>query len=276
MSKIIKVEISKLWGKYNLVWESVNSDVNVIVGINGGGKSTLLKIINDCIALQSKDVLKRYFISGCRVTFDDGTFAACGGDFGKSTMETDIKVEYINIFESYFGKNKFKKDTNILDYQLDSLMYQRDANIDNFTNYRLKATSINSNKFVNDNIEKLFLIINKLFNRTQKSIEIASDNVTIQFRDDFGGVISLKDLSSGEKQILIILMKIFLIEDRNYIMLFDEPEISLHIEWQHLFISTIIEMNPNIQIIISTHSPGIFGDGWNDKLTFIEDLVVNK
>jgi predicted ATP-dependent endonuclease of OLD family len=52
----------------------------------------------------------------------------------------------------------------------------------------------------------------------------------------------------------------------------DEPEISLHIEWQMKFISTLQKLNPNCQLLISTHSPGIFGQGWGSRLTFMEDL----
>ena len=39
----------------------------------------------------------------------------------------------------------------------------------------------------------------------------------------------------------------------------DEPELSLHIEWQRKVISSIIALNPNSQIIIATHSPEIVG-----------------
>ena len=41
---LTKVEIWGLWGRYDIVWD-LNSDVNVLAGINGSGKSTIL----DCI-----------------------------------------------------------------------------------------------------------------------------------------------------------------------------------------------------------------------------------
>jgi predicted ATP-dependent endonuclease of OLD family len=47
----------------------------------------------------------------------------------------------------------------------------------------------------------------------------------------------------------------------------DEPEISLHIEWQQRLIDVIRDLNPNCQIIISNHSSSIFGQGWGDKLS---------
>ena len=53
----------------------------------------------------------------------------------------------------------------------------------------------------------------------------------------------------------------------------DEPEISLHIEWQNKLIEAIRSLNPNCQIIMTTHSPSIFADGWEDKLIFMEDIM---
>jgi predicted ATP-dependent endonuclease of OLD family len=55
----------------------------------------------------------------------------------------------------------------------------------------------------------------------------------------------------------------------------DEPEISLHIEWQYRLFEEIQKLNPHCQIITSTHSPSLFGDGWGDKLVFIEDLLIH-
>lgn len=52
----------------------------------------------------------------------------------------------------------------------------------------------------------------------------------------------------------------------------DEPEISLHIVWQDQLISTIRTLNPNCQLIITTHSPNIFANGWEDKIVFMEDI----
>ena len=40
-------------------------------------------------------------------------------------------------------------------------------------------------------------------------------------------------------------------------MLYDEPELSLHLDWQEKFIESILEINPTIQIILATHAPAI-------------------
>lgn len=272
MSVISRIEISKLWGKYNVVWDNINPDVNIIVGVNGGGKSTMLKIIRDAINIHSSSLLKCYKFEGCKVDMNTGAKYTCEGEFGKSDILDDVLVEYINVFEPKIGK--LKKNESILDYQLDRLFYQRDAGFDNFTNFRLKASFGDNRDKVSKSIEGLFELINKLFKNTNKEIEVSENNVDIQFRDSRDNIIPLKYLSSGEKQLLIHLMRVFLSDKKPYIALFDEPEISLHIEWQEQFIDAIMSLNPNMQIFISTHSPSIFGNGWNDKLFFVEDFVI--
>ena len=74
-----------------------------------------------------------------------------------------------------------------------------------------------------------------------------------------GEEVSLFKLSSGEKQLLILLIEALLQRESNCIFLADEPEISLHIEWQREIISSVLSLNPNAQIIVATHSPEIAG-----------------
>ena len=56
-------------------------------------------------------------------------------------------------------------------------------------------------------------------------------------------------------------------------MLMDEPEISLHIEWQERLITLIRSLNPNAQIILCTHSPAIIMNGWADAVTEMEEIT---
>ena len=72
---------------------------------------------------------------------------------------------------------------------------------------------------------------------------------------------------------LIILLTVLIQDQKNCILLMDEPEISLHYEWQKRLIEIIRELNPNVQLIIATHSPFIAMDGWLDKITNITDIT---
>ncbi len=86
----------------------------------------------------------------------------------------------------------------------------------------------------------------------------------IIFTDNQGKEITLNDLSTGEKQIIYRIGYILknLGNINGAIILIDEPEISLHPEWQIKLKSFLNELfnGYDVQFIIATHSPYIFKD----------------
>ena len=44
-------------------------------------------------------------------------------------------------------------------------------------------------------------------------------------------------------------------------------------EWQQKLIGLIREMNPNAQIILTTHSPAVIMEGWMDSVTEVSDIT---
>jgi len=72
--------------------------------------------------------------------------------------------------------------------------------------------------------------------------------------------INITSLSSGEKQLFILLTEALLQKSMTHLFIADEPELSLHIEWQRKILNALLELNPNAQIIVATHSPEIAGN----------------
>ena len=81
-------------------------------------------------------------------------------------------------------------------------------------------------------------------------------------------------LSSGEKQMLAILLTVLVEDNQHYVLFMDEPEVSLHIEWQKRLIDLCVELNPNVQIILTTHSPAVVMNGWMDAVTEVTDITL--
>lgn len=77
--------------------------------------------------------------------------------------------------------------------------------------------------------------------------------------------ISLSSLSSGEKQVFILLTEALLQRERNYLFIADEPELSLHIKWQKMILPEMLKINPNAQVIVATHSPEV-ASHYSDKI----------
>ncbi|PWC10084.1 AAA family ATPase [Brenneria corticis] len=86
------------------------------------------------------------------------------------------------------------------------------------------------------------------------------------------GIIEHNNLSSGEKQLLILFIETLLQREQQYIFLTDEPELSLHIVWQRNIIPAIKKLNQNAQIIAATHSPEV-ASKYKNSIFDMEKLV---
>jgi ABC-type glutathione transport system ATPase component len=114
-------------------------------------------------------------------------------------------------------------------------------------------------------------MVDDLFEETGKKI-VRTEN-EIRF-SQIGETLVPYQLSSGEKQMLAILLTVLVEDQQPYVLFMDEPEVSLHIEWQKRLIDLIVELNPNVQIILTTHSPAVIMNGWLDKVTEVSDIEV--
>lgn len=99
-------------------------------------------------------------------------------------------------------------------------------------------------------------IINELF--INKTLEFSDRNQPV-FNIIGNRKLTPSDLSSGEKQVYIILSEALVQEEKQAVYLADEPELSLHVEWQQFLVENIFRLNPKCQVIFATHSPDILG-----------------
>lgn len=117
-----------------------------------------------------------------------------------------------------------------------------------------EKTSLPITKFV-DTVNSF---INTKSNRKKVFVD---ENGEIYLKTPHKNRIDLHQLSSGEKQIVTFFAYLlFGLQDTNQSMfIVDEPELSLHLQWQLKFVDTLLELNPDIQLIFATHSPEIIG-----------------
>ncbi len=257
MKYIQDFKCRNLWGVKDVNWSNINSDVNILVGINGAGKTTLLNIIYDYYNPQLPSSKQKK--SAAEV------YAA---------TETSIPVTYIRSFDV---PSSAKKNTNSPLYEaLYKVVYQNNER-KSFFDYRMRALNYKEQaNRVESRINLLFQIINQFFKETRKVIDFDLENNKLVFRTQQGQLLSLDKLSAGEKQLMLILLTVFLMDEEPAVLLMDEPELSLHIEWQRELIKAIRQLNKNCQLIMTTHSPSIFAAGWQDKIVYIDDIITDK
>ena len=110
-------------------------------------------------------------------------------------------------------------------------------------------------------------IINSLF--LGKEIHFDARN-TPKVHLENGDEVDIGVLSSGEKQLFILLGEAVLQEERPVVFISDEPELSLHVKWQRALFQNVRALNASCQIISATHSPDIVGH-FQSKVIKIED-----
>jgi predicted ATPase len=73
-----------------------------------------------------------------------------------------------------------------------------------------------------------------------------------------GKPVDLARLSSGEKQIVSLFSRLYLEGSEPLVILFDEPELSLSVEWQKMLLPDIMQSGRCSLLLATTHSPFIF------------------
>lgn len=225
-----------LWGKYNVSFIA-NDDVNIIVGVNGSGKTTLLN-----------DIYKKML---------------------ESVVDKECVV-YVQSIDNIAARDK-RKTANALTQELEFYMFDMKTG-PSMMSHRMAMidASPKSQAKMKAKIEKFIAAVNHFFSATGKRIEIEGNKFNILSGAE---IIPVDALSSGEKQIMLILLRVFLLDGKKAYVLLDEPENSLDISWQYELINILVELNANAQYFITTHSPSIFGDGWGDKIIHMEDIT---
>ena len=248
------VHIEGVWGHKDFEWNNIDPEVNIVVGINGSGKTTLLNLI--CAELEEDTTfIKKYKLRDLKLEYYGGL------------MPNDFY--FIRSFDN--PSNDKRKNESRLQQELNYVLYQNKDGF-SFFNYRMKI--LNEPERASDvqkHIDLLFEIVNSMFAETGKSISISKDSELV-FNQN-GTVLKVDDLSSGERQLLLLLVSVFLQDNQPSILLADEPEVSLHISWQQVLIDNLRRLNPNCQLIIATHSPSIISRGWGDKVVQMSSIV---
>jgi predicted ATP-dependent endonuclease of OLD family len=91
---------------------------------------------------------------------------------------------------------------------------------------------------------------------------------SISVRSAGGNAYGPSSLSSGEKQVLTMLYSASRTRHKSGVFLIDEPELSLHIDWQRIILKELIAQSPDRQIIACTHSPEVGAEHFFETQTF--------
>lgn len=272
-------------------------DTVVIAGINGSGKTNLLKYIYD------------YFNKQIYYNNDLTNSIEFLFEKDESKVKEQINWEFINYLNSYqyykknnpensnyqILKNNLKvlpkiiyipTEINFQSIQTQTNMLERHYNflnivdtglISNIASYiatRVTYISNTEEDLTGKEVrEKVAKEINDIFSILDLDIKLqglSRDERSMPiFSNSTGEEFDINELSSGEKQLFVRTLAIKMLEPENSIILIDEPELSLHPKWQQKILEVYKKIGKNNQIIVATHSPHILGSVPKENLIIL-------
>ena len=232
---IKQIEIDALWsGKKHILWQ-LDPHVNILSGINGVGKSTILNKVFRSVCTNGD--LVNHLLKGVHITADPEDATHIRFDIIRSLDSPVLDNETLNMVDA---RIRSALDFQLYHLQRKYLDYQ--VNIGNRIIEELQKGNADAAQKLSKAKAHFQDIVDDLFEETGKKI-VRTEN-EIRF-SQIGETLVPYQLSSG-----------------------------LHIEWQKRLIELIVELNPNVQIILTTHSPAVIMNGWLDKVTEVSDITL--
>ena len=200
-------------------------------------------------------------------------------ELGIDSLKTTFQDFFKNVKKILTVISKDSADNNSSEYT-NNLMnwllnYWQLEKIDNITNlgikYREQVTKLK------EPITRLVDSLNTFFNESHKEVCVDfRGELCIKIKDSINKKNRITEISSGEKQLIILLGHLALFNEtkKQSIVIIDEPELSLHLAWQEKFVDALLNSCTTAQFILATHAPSIIAN--QDWQKNCEDLTEKK
>lgn len=284
---IKSIHIEGLMGEKDFHWD-LRQDVNILGGQNGSGKSTILRALY--LLLKGGESLDQ---DKCGRLMESMAVELTNGNvhkWVKGNVYVDQQlysltrpvVDYINTFEQtladavYLSKkpNETREDdSTYLDELIKEALNKRNEIYAGALSMMLEMLKngdheINNHPILsgyNDLVEQCF----KFFNYT------SFEGTKLIFENSDGIEIPYTRLSMGQKQLLYILLKVTNMQKKPGILIMDEPDLAMHVEWQKVLLKSLRHLNPNMQLVVCTHAPRMI-TGWQECVKEVGQLTTNR
>jgi predicted ATPase len=194
-------------------------------------------------------------------------FAHTDNNFLNRINENDIEIILARVGKelSETDKNEIRNSVKNQSFENPSLTYILKKLVEIY----------DKQKELDDSVKKFKDVCNKYLINKKVFYDESAIKIFIK-SEKTDSEIDLSKLSSGEKQIISIFSKIYLSEsDKRFIILFDEPELSLSMIWQQQLLPDIINSGKCELLLAVTHSPFIF-DNELDKYAIGLDQYIQS
>ncbi len=253
---------------------NLNRNLNIIVGSNNSGKSNIISAIFESLDVKNLDTA---FQSISRLE-----------NFERKLPKTILSTSNKQII-TLNNKNKHS-----IEYEDNNTNTIYNENAKEAVNKRIKIAKVDNNTSLDQSIIEIVQFFDDLDNNevaillsniNRDLLAISKDyysllifNNELYVADCYGDTAPINEKSNGVKKLIIMSYYINKYNVKNNkmpdIILFDEPEVHLHIEAQRYLYKKIQEVFKNSQIIISTHSTAFINETDINNILLIERDVL--
>ena len=293
--KTLYINQFKGFKNFNINFEN---DINLLVGENGSGKTTIFEIIFNAL-------------SGNKQYFENSNLTQIKLELQKDnenykiTVQENNKIEILindkiaDLDNEFFKKQKvvyLPAEVSFTEYNINSPTILKEENRDlkldankiskDFKIFLINEKILDLNDIANGNYQNAIRILKlkELFNdffEDKKFIDVDVNTYEPIFElKETKKIITLDKLSSGEKQIFYKGGALLQYTKKNsVIVLLDEPETSLHPEWQQKILNFYKNINTDNQYIFATHSAHIVACCNKEKIRLLvkeKDYIILK
>ncbi|SHK68099.1 AAA family ATPase [Xylanibacter ruminicola] len=311
MVTIKKIEIKDYFGKGNFEW-NLDPVVNILGGKNGSGKSSLFKLCYTLLTTERiNEEMDKHFstlfekvvitlsndwtVTWTRAKENEHYSVDIGGKkplvFRESVeiydnkrdkrvfseLSSQFNVFMINSFEQHTAtaaqyerqpKSLPLDDPTMLDLMIKDQIDLRNKDFSKVMEDFVDSPEEDEQKRAEyvKSYKKIYSILAHFLQEYDEPFKSS-----FEFTKD-GSAIGFERLSMGEKQILLLLLMVSNTNQKPCIFFMDEPDLSMHIDWKEILVKELHDLNPYMQIILSTHAPSVI-TGWHDKVKEVSHLI---
>lgn len=298
-SRVFEIQVKNLYGFGSFVYRFNHNNLNIIIGSNGIGKTTVLTILNHVI---NNEVHKINFnaFDEIKIIFESGYIILANKTINYFSQYGDKKTRK-DFFNKEFRSSfiPFKTNPTISRDEFEKIINSKkhlfDGEMSKLVSFYALYDDIFSKCLLWDSDEiyelcegdfcalqkglKIFESFYPENSLSKKSVKITRCKTLIREVELINDMFEFKlvnskkkkvlhfyDLSTGEQNLFFIIIKLAIASRFNSYVIIDEPEISLHLKWQEKLIEVIKNYSECCPIIVATHSTYMLGDYAEESL----------
>ena len=241
-----------------------------------------MKDVDEIIKMNLREIEQKYNLTSAKLNMScfKGILTQ---DYVQTVVIADAQTdpEYIEmVFNSFTGitlleeeayqvKDKLleilAKDTAYNEYDKIVLYY-----------YNTLAQRFNELKKTEEKIERFFYACNQYLNYKQFEYNPKNFSYSIKVESHNGEkrVMSIEQLSSGEKQIVALFCYLYLLDNTPQMIIIDEPELSLSVDWQEKILEDVLKGPMCKSLVVATQSPFVYDNSLRAYAHTIEEFLV--